>query len=66
MLDDRELTIPLLPVRHADGISRATSRPNAPDAERVTALRRRVRDGYYASASMMDVVARRILSTGDV
>jgi hypothetical protein len=68
MLEDREWIVPMTLVRHADGVPRhecagpgAVSQP-----ERVAALRDRVRDGYYATASMMELVARRILASGDV
>jgi hypothetical protein len=68
MLDDRELIVPLMLVRHADGIPRGGRDMRVPsrEPERVKVLRGRVKDGYYASASMMDAVARRILSVGDV
>jgi hypothetical protein len=68
MRDDREWIVPMTLVRHADAApreggaeQRASHRP-----ECVAVLRGRVREGYYASASMMDAVARRILSRGDV
>jgi hypothetical protein len=32
----------------------------------VAALRQLARDGYYASESMMDLVARRLLANGDL
>ena len=68
MLDDREWIVPFTLVRHADRIPRA-ERPAQmpwPDPERVTVLRERVKDGYYASASMMEAVARRMVALGDV
>jgi hypothetical protein len=67
MLDDREWIVPFTLVRNADGVPRgepaAQAAPRAP--ARVAMLRGRVKDGYYASASMMDAVARRILALGD-
>ena len=68
MLDDRESIVPLMVVRHADGVlaARGDARMPARASERVVALRARVQHGYYASAAMMDAVARRILAVGDV
>jgi hypothetical protein len=67
MLDDREWIVPCTRVRHADGVPRAERKAQGGPRERarVVELRGRVRDGYYASASMMDAVARRILAIGD-
>ena len=68
MHDDRELSVPLVPIRHADGIACTArgARMLSTEPEHVTVLRSRIRDGYYASASMMDAVARRILAAGDL
>ena len=68
MLDDRESIVPLMVVRHADGLPSARRDAPTParESERVVALRVRVQHGYYASAEMMDAVARRILAVGDV
>jgi hypothetical protein len=68
MLEYRESIVPLLPVCHADGIpgTGGEMRARMCEPERATVLRTRVKDGYYASASMMDAVARRILEAGDV
>jgi hypothetical protein len=68
MLDDRESIVPLVPIRHADGIACTERgvRTLVLRPERVMVLRSRVREGYYASASMMDAVARRILAVGDL
>jgi hypothetical protein len=67
MLDDREWMVPFTLVRHADRMPLADCSAHlaSPDPERVTVLRARVKDGFYASASMMDAVARRILARGD-
>ena len=67
MHDDREWIVPLTLVRHADRVPRAerTAQTASPKPERVTVLRERVQDGYYASASMMENVARRMLAVGD-
>jgi hypothetical protein len=68
MLDDREWIVPFTFVRHADGVPRTEH--EAPGAARerahVEVLRGRVNTGYYASAAMMDALARRILTLGDV
>ena len=67
MLDDREWMVPFTLVRHADRVPHAehTAQRTPLDPQRVTVLRERVNGGYYASASMMDAVARRLLALGD-
>ena len=68
MKNDREWIVPLKPVPDADRVVRAVglSLPAPQRAARVTALRRQVADGYYATDAMMDVVARRIIESGDL
>ena len=68
MLDDRESIVPLMLVRHADGRPPAGREARIPtdESERATVLRVRARNGYYATAAMMDAVARRMLAVGDV
>jgi hypothetical protein len=68
MLDDREWIVPFTLVRHADGVPRAEHKTHgaARESARVEMLRKRVKTGHYASATMMDALARRILALGDV
>ncbi len=68
MADDVEWIVPMTPVRQADGRSRAVglSLPPTQRIARVAELRRQVAHGTYESASMVDAVARRILSSGDL
>ena len=70
MHDDTDWVVPLTPVRDADARggepSRALSLSGGLDAERVGELRRGIANGHYASASMMDAVARRLLDSGDL
>ena len=60
MPDDMEWIVPMTPVRDAD----RGAPPEGP--ARVAELRRQVRAGHYATASMMELVARRILQLGDL
>jgi hypothetical protein len=66
MADEMEWLVPMAPVRDADRRAVGSPLPAPHCTVRVAELRRRARDGYYASASMMDRVARRLLSTGDL
>lgn len=69
MPDDREWVVPMTPVRDADRLMRRLERAGAlpPRRSRWTAeLRHRVRQGYYASETMMDAVARRLIASGEV
>ena len=70
MHDDMEWIVPVTPVRDADARgtapSAALSLPVGLGFERVAELRRGVAHGHYASASMMDAVARRLLDSGDL
>ena len=65
---DKERTVPTTPVRDADRSVRARglSLPAGQRAARVSELRSRAFDGYYASDAMMDAVARSILKLGDL
>jgi len=75
----REIVQPILPINRADRvqisdagramISRAgAGEPSAPAAgpERTAEIRKRVLQGAYNSMGMVDQVARRILSSGDL
>ena len=66
MTDDLEWTVSMAPVRDADRVVRAVglALPKSLRAARVAELRRRVTDGAYASESMMDAIARRMLRSG--
>jgi hypothetical protein len=66
MAEDMEWLVPMAPVRDADRRAVGPSLPAARRTVGVVELRRRARDGYYASDSMMDLVARRLLATGDL
>ena len=70
MHDDTDWVVPLTPVRDADARGSAQSRALSLSvrlgAERVGELRRGIANGRYASASMMDAVARRLLDSGDL
>ena len=52
-----EWVVTSLPVRNADGRR---------GADRIAELHRQVRDGVYDSIATIDVVARRILQSGDL
>jgi hypothetical protein len=66
--DDMDRTVAMTPVRDADRSPRALglSLPTAQRTARVAELRRLVADGMYATESMMDVIARKILRSGDL
>ena len=68
MKNGREWIVQLKPVKDADRVMRAVglALPAPQRAARVTELRRQVRDGYFATDAMMDVVARRIVASGDL
>ena len=70
MHDDMEWIVPVTPVRDADARRRAPSPafalPVGLGVERLGELRRGIANGYYASGSMMDAVARRLLDSGDL
>lgn len=75
MPDDREWNVPMTLVRHADrrtphecgrsALASGESHPPLP-ADRVIALRERIRVGHYTSTAMIESVARRILESGDL
>ena len=67
MTERGERLVPMALVRDADrraapGLAPPASQP----AARVAELRRLVLLGHYASEAMMDVVARRLLATGEL
>lgn len=68
MADDMDWLVPRTPVRDADRVAAAPGLPLPPRhrTARVAELRRRALDGYYATEWMMDLVARRLLSSGDL
>jgi hypothetical protein len=66
MAEEMEWLVPMAPVRDADRRAVGSSLPAPLRTVRVAELRRRARDGYYASESMMDLVARRLLATGEL
>jgi hypothetical protein len=68
MADDVERFVSMAPVRDADRIVRAVGLSvSAPQrSAQVAELRKRVLGGYYATESMMDVVARRLVTSGDL
>ena len=69
MHNDMELIVPVTPVRDADARrapSSAFALPVGLGVERVGELRRGIANGDYASASMMDAIARRLLESGDL
>jgi hypothetical protein len=63
-----EWIVPLTPVRGADLVAHASglALPAPQRAARLSELRRRVLDGHYASAWMMEAVAQRLLASGDL
>lgn len=70
MHDDTEWVVPLTPVRDADARRGAPSMALCLSVglgdERVGELRRGIANGDFASESMMDAVARRLLDSGDL
>ena len=68
MADKREWLVPMAPVRDADrrAAPAGLSLPAPQRTARVAELRQLARDGYYASESMMDFVARHLLAHGDL
>jgi hypothetical protein len=67
MAEDLDWLVPMAPVRDADrAAAPGLSLPAPQRTARVDELRRRVLDGYYATDSMMDLVARRLLSSSDL
>jgi hypothetical protein len=66
MAEDMEWLVPMAPVRDADRRLVGSSLPVPQRPVHVAELRRRARDGYYASESMMDLLARRLLAAGDL
>jgi hypothetical protein len=67
MAEKTEWLVPMALVRDADrrAVPAGLSLPAPQRTARVAELRRLARDGYYASESMMDLVARRLLANGD-
>ena len=63
-----EWMVPMTPVRDADRSSRAVglSGPTSLRSVRVTQLRQKVRNGFYATDAMMETVARLIHQSGDL
>jgi hypothetical protein len=63
-----EWLVTLVPVRDADrrAVPIGLSLPAPQRTARVAELRRLVLGGYYASESMMDLVARRLLESSDL
>ena len=63
-----EWLVPIAPVRDADrrAVPAGLTLPEPQRTARVAALRQLAQDGYYASESMMDLVARRLLANGDL
>lgn len=70
MHDDMESIVPMTPVRDADArpsvLSATAALPARMGVERARQLRRGIANGFYASESMMDDVARRLLESGDL
>jgi hypothetical protein len=65
---DLECMVPLRPIRDADRPVRSAGLALlAPlRAANVADLRRQIREGFYASEAMMDVVARRMVERGEL
>jgi hypothetical protein len=75
-----EWVVTPVPVRDADGrrgaepdadgaprpVAKSAAEPRARRGERIAELHRQVRDGVYDSIATIDVVARRILQSGDL
>jgi hypothetical protein len=68
MANDMDWLVPRFAVRDADRAAAASGLPlSAPQrTARVAELRRLAIGGYYASESMMDLVARRLLTSSDL
>jgi anti-sigma28 factor (negative regulator of flagellin synthesis) len=68
MTNKKEWMVPMTPIRNADCSARSAGQSQAASlpAARVTELRQQVRNGYYATDSMMDAVARLIYLRGDL
>lgn len=69
MPEHREWVVPMTPVRDADRLTRCVEGAGALHARRsrwMAELRHRVHEGYYASDTMMDAVARRLIASGEV
>jgi hypothetical protein len=68
MPNKKEWMVPMTPIRNADRSVRGAgpSQPASLPATRVTKLRQQVRNGYYATDSMMDAIARLIYLRGDL
>ncbi|HUQ45071.1 MAG TPA: hypothetical protein VM033_00385 [Gemmatimonadaceae bacterium] len=69
MPHDTEWVVPMTPMRDADRLTRCVEGAGVLPARRfrwMAALRHRVREGYYASDTMMDAVARRLLAGGEM
>jgi hypothetical protein len=68
MAKDTDRLVPMAPVRDADlrVLPTGLSLPAPQRTTRVAELRRLAQGGYYASESMMDLVARRLLASGDL
>lgn len=69
MPDHGEWVVPMKPVRDADRFTRCVEGPGALPAMRsrwMAELRHRVRMGHYASKTMMDAVARRLIASGEL
>jgi hypothetical protein len=67
MAESMECLVPMAPVRDADrrAVPVGLSLPAPQRTARVAELRRLALGGYYASESMMDLVARRLLESID-
>jgi hypothetical protein len=68
MVKNMEWMVPMAPVRDADRRAAPVglSQPGPQRRARVAELRRLALDGHYASETMMDLVARRLLAEGDL
>ena len=68
MAKDTDRLVPMAPVCDADlrVVPIGLSLPAPQRTARVAALRRLVVGGYYASETMMDLVARRLLASDDL
>jgi len=66
MADKKDWHVPMTPVRNADCTAAGASLPARPAGARVAELRRLALGGHYASPAMMDLVARRLLASGEL